>query len=117
VYQKLSSNYDSAKLEEMVQIALLYTMYRPCHRPKMSKIVKMLEGGDGVAEKWEAMKNIEEPNPDWSSEFLWIGINYYEDKCNSMELQAIELSSTCVRVCVCAHVCVCVLCVACLCWG
>jgi hypothetical protein len=29
----------------------------------------MLEGEDGVAEKWEAMKNIEDPNPDWSSEF------------------------------------------------
>jgi hypothetical protein len=30
----------------------------------MSEIVKMLEGGDGVAEKWETMKNIEEPYPD-----------------------------------------------------
>jgi hypothetical protein len=30
----------------------------------MSEIVKMLEGGDGVAEKWEAMKNIEKPNLD-----------------------------------------------------
>jgi hypothetical protein len=52
----------------------------------MSKIVKMLEGGDGVVEKWEAMKNIEEPNPDWSLEFMWIGINYYEDQCDSFEL-------------------------------
>jgi hypothetical protein len=69
VDQKLCSNYDNAKLEEMVQIVLLYTMYRSCHRPKMSEIVKMLEGEDGVAEKWEAMKNIEDPNPDWSSEF------------------------------------------------
>ena len=64
VDRKLGSNYDSAELEELVQIALLYTMYRPCHRPNMSKIVKMLEGGDGVVEKWEAMKNIKEPNLD-----------------------------------------------------
>ena len=71
VDRKLGSNYDSAELEELVQIALLCTMYRPCHRPKMSEIVKMLEGGDGgVAEKWEAVKNIEHPNPDWSSEFV-----------------------------------------------
>jgi hypothetical protein len=35
----------------------------------MSEIVKMLEG-DGIVEKWEAMKNIEEPNPDWPSEFV-----------------------------------------------
>jgi hypothetical protein len=62
------------------------------------------------------MKYIEEPNLDWSSEFEWIHINYYEDQCNSIELQAIELSSTCVRVCACAcvsvsvhtRVCVCV---------
>ena len=51
--QKLRSKNDYAELEEMVQIALLCTMYRPCHHPKMSKIVKMLEG-DGDAEKWEA---------------------------------------------------------------
>jgi hypothetical protein len=76
--QKPRSSYDSTELEEMVQIALLYAMYRCCHRPKMSEIVKMLEG-DGVAEKCEAMKNIEEPNPDWPSEFVWIDINYYED--------------------------------------
>jgi hypothetical protein len=78
----------------------------------MSEIVKMLEG-DGIAEKWEAMKNIEEPNPDWPSEFKWIGINYYEDQCNSIELQTIELSGVCagvcVRTCVCYVLCVCVL--------
>jgi hypothetical protein len=51
VDQKLSSNDDSAELEEMVQIALLCTMYRPCHHPKMFKIAKMLEEGDRVAEK------------------------------------------------------------------
>ena len=51
VDQKLRSNYGSAELEEMVQIALLYTMYIPCHCLKMSEIVKMLEGGDGVVEK------------------------------------------------------------------
>jgi hypothetical protein len=91
----------------------------PVTVPRCLKIVKMLEGGDGVAEKWEAMKNIEEPNPEWSSEFGWIGINYYEEQCNSIELQAIELSSMCVCACVCVRVrmCVCVLCVACLCWG
>jgi hypothetical protein len=44
VDQKLSSNYYSAELEEMVQIALLCTMYRPCQRPKMFEIVKMLKG-------------------------------------------------------------------------
>ena len=89
--QKLRSNHDSTELEEMAQIALLCKIYRPCHRPKMPEIVKMLEWGDGVIEKCEAMKNIEELNPDWSSEFMCNGINYYEDRCNSIELQAIEI--------------------------
>lgn len=92
VDRKLGSNYVSAELEEMVQIALLCTMYKPEHRPRMSEVVKMLEGGDGVADKWEAMKNIEEPNPDSPSEFVHIGINYDEDEYNSIDLEAIELS-------------------------
>ena len=46
-----------------------------------------------------------------------IGINYFEDKCNSIELQAIELLGVSVRVCarmcvcLCAYVCVFVCCV------
>ena len=113
VDQKLRSNYDSAELEEMVQIALLCTMYRPWHHPKMSKIVKMLEGRDEVAEKWKAMKNIEEPNPDWSSEFVRIGINYYDDHSNSIKLQAIKVSGAC--VCVRVHMCVLWVCVVGIC--
>ena len=46
-------------------------------------------------------KNIEEPNPNWSSELVCISINYYEDQCNSIELQAIELLGACVHVCMC----------------
>jgi len=86
-------------------------MYRPCHHRKMSEIFKMLRG-DGVSEKWKAIKNIEEPNPDRSSEFMCIGINYDEDQCNSIELQANELSGVCahasMRLFVCVCVCVCV---------
>jgi len=39
------------------------------------------------------VKNIEDLNPDWSSEFVSVGINYdNEDQDTSIELQAIELS-------------------------
>jgi len=89
----------------------------------MPKNVKMLKGGDGVAEKWEGMKIAEEPIPDRSSEFMCTGINYDEDQCNSIELQAIDLSSVCVHACVRAGMCVCVcvsvcvfLCVCMCCW-
>ncbi|PAN17495.1 hypothetical protein PAHAL_3G135900 [Panicum hallii] len=86
--KKLRNNYDSVELEEMVQIALLCTMYSPKDRPRMSEVVAMLEG-DGVAEKWEAVKNVEEPNPE---DLKYRAINYDEDQCSSTELQAVELS-------------------------
>lgn len=56
VDKDLKNNYDRIELEEMVQVALLCTLYHPSHRPKMSEVVRMLEG-DGLAEKWEASQN------------------------------------------------------------
>lgn len=53
VDKDLSDNYDRIEVGEMVQVALLCTQYQPAHRPKMSEVVRMLEG-DGLAEKWEA---------------------------------------------------------------
>ncbi|KAB1211092.1 Protein NSP-INTERACTING KINASE 1 [Morella rubra] len=58
VDKDLKSNYDRIELEEMVQVALLCTQYLPGHRPKMSEVVRMLEG-DGLAERWEASQRIE----------------------------------------------------------
>ena len=58
VDKDLKSNYDRIELEEMVQVALLCTQYLPLHRPKMSEVVRMLEG-DGRAEKWEASQRAE----------------------------------------------------------
>ncbi|KAL6350586.1 hypothetical protein AAG906_022296 [Vitis piasezkii] len=58
VDKDLKANYDRIELEEMVQVALLCTQYLPSHRPKMSEVVRMLEG-DGLAEKWEATQRAE----------------------------------------------------------
>ncbi|XP_012699908.1 protein NSP-INTERACTING KINASE 3 [Setaria italica] len=87
--KKLRNSYDTVELVKMIQIALLCTMYSPKHRPRMSEVVTMLEEGDGVAEKWEAMKNVEEADPDESA---YRAINYDEDQSTSIELQAVELS-------------------------
>ncbi|KAL6496082.1 hypothetical protein OROHE_027540 [Orobanche hederae] len=54
----LKNNYDPIELEEIVQVALLCTQYLPSHRPKMSEVIRMLEG-DGLAEKWEASQRTE----------------------------------------------------------
>lgn len=53
VDKELGMNYDRIEVGEMLQVALLCTQYLPLHRPKMSDVVRMLEG-DGLAEKWAA---------------------------------------------------------------
>ncbi|KAF3678299.1 Protein NSP-INTERACTING KINASE 1 [Capsicum annuum] len=58
VSKDLKDKYDRIELEEMVQVALICTQYHPSHRPKMSEVVRMLEG-DGLAEKWEASQRAE----------------------------------------------------------
>ena len=56
VDKELGSNYDRIEVGEMLQVVLLCTQYLPAHRPKMSEVVRMLEG-DGLAEKWAASHN------------------------------------------------------------
>ncbi|KAL3501165.1 hypothetical protein ACH5RR_035614 [Cinchona calisaya] len=58
VDKDLKNNYDKVELEEMVQVALLCTVFNPSHRPKLSEVLRMLEG-DGLAEKWEASQTVE----------------------------------------------------------
>ncbi|THF98901.1 hypothetical protein TEA_022108 [Camellia sinensis var. sinensis] len=60
VDKDLKGNFDRVELEEMVQVALICTQFNPSHRPKMSEVLRMLEG-DGLAEKWEASQNVETP--------------------------------------------------------
>ncbi|ONK79389.1 uncharacterized protein A4U43_C01F5860 [Asparagus officinalis] len=87
----LRNGYDRVELEEMVQVALLCTQYLPGHRPKMSEVVRMLEG-DGLAEKWEASQGLEPPPkfkvPEFSSS------ERYSDLTDDslMLVQAMELS-------------------------
>ena len=54
---KLKGNNDEVEkliqeVEKLIQVALLCTQFSPMERPKMSEVVRMLEG-DGLAEKWE----------------------------------------------------------------
>lgn len=58
VDKDLRHNYDRIELEEMIKVALLCTQYLPGLRPKMSEVVRMLEG-DGLAERWEASQRLE----------------------------------------------------------
>ncbi|XP_027917126.1 somatic embryogenesis receptor kinase 1-like isoform X3 [Vigna unguiculata] len=48
----LQGDYDEGELEKLIQIALLCTQSSPLDRPKMSEVVRMLEG-QGLEEKWD----------------------------------------------------------------
>lgn len=48
----LQGNYIDDQVEQLIQVALLCTQGSPTERPKMSDVVRMLEG-DGLAERWE----------------------------------------------------------------
>ncbi|KAK4271229.1 hypothetical protein QN277_019952 [Acacia crassicarpa] len=48
----LVGDYDEEEVEQLIQVALLCTQSSAMERPKMSEVVRMLEG-DGLAEKWD----------------------------------------------------------------
>nr|XP_043618798.1 BRASSINOSTEROID INSENSITIVE 1-associated receptor kinase 1-like [Erigeron canadensis] len=70
----LQGNYIDDEVEQLIQVALLCTQGTPLERPKMSEVVRMLEG-DGLAERWEEWQKEEmfrqefntthNPNTDW----------------------------------------------------
>lgn len=54
----LEKNYIDTEVEQLIQVALLCTQSSPMDRPKMSDVVRMLEG-DGLAEKWDEWQKVE----------------------------------------------------------
>uniref|UniRef100_A0A2N9E6J1 Protein kinase domain-containing protein n=1 Tax=Fagus sylvatica TaxID=28930 RepID=A0A2N9E6J1_FAGSY len=70
----LQKNYVECEVEQLIQVALLCTQGSPMDRPKMSEVVRMLEG-DGLAERWDEWQKVEvlrqevelapHPSSDW----------------------------------------------------
>ncbi|XP_062225817.1 LRR receptor kinase SERK2 isoform X1 [Phragmites australis] len=54
----LQGSYMDREVESLIQVALLCTQGSPMDRPKMSEVVRMLEG-DGLAERWEEWQKVE----------------------------------------------------------
>eukprot|EP00252_Welwitschia_mirabilis_P002504 TRINITY_DN12464_c0_g1_i1.p1 TRINITY_DN12464_c0_g1~~TRINITY_DN12464_c0_g1_i1.p1 ORF type:complete len:435 (-),score=91.19 TRINITY_DN12464_c0_g1_i1:379-1683(-) len=82
---RLKGNYVETEVEELIKVALLCTLNSPAERPKMSDVVRMLEG-DGLAERWEEWQRMEISRS-----------NDREDVANNSEwhmdsVQAIQLS-------------------------
>ncbi|XP_060191929.1 protein NSP-INTERACTING KINASE 1-like isoform X1 [Lycium barbarum] len=92
VDKDLKINYDQIELEEMVQVALLCTQYFPGNRPKMSEIVRMLEG-DGLAERWEASQKFDGSSNKYKTKELSSSERFSDLTDDSLLLvQAMELS-------------------------
>lgn len=68
---ELEGNYVDKEVEQLIQMALLCTQSSSLERPKMSEVVRMLEG-DGLAEKWE----------EWQKEELTHDFNYHQADIN-----------------------------------
>ncbi|KAL9246482.1 hypothetical protein vseg_020012 [Gypsophila vaccaria] len=87
VDKDLKNDYDRVELGEMVQVALLCTQFNPSHRPKMSEVLRMLEG-DGLADKWETSQRIETPRSRSGEPQRYS--DYIEE--SSLVVEAMELS-------------------------
>ncbi|TYK15309.1 BRASSINOSTEROID INSENSITIVE 1-associated receptor kinase 1-like [Cucumis melo var. makuwa] len=61
----LAGKYPDDEVEQLIQVALLCTQGTPTERPKMSEVVRMLEG-DGLAERWEEWQKEERFHQDLS---------------------------------------------------
>ncbi|KAH7518551.1 hypothetical protein FEM48_Zijuj09G0183500 [Ziziphus jujuba var. spinosa] len=62
----LQGNYIDNEVEQLIQVALLCTQGSPMERPKMSEVVRMLEG-DGLAERWEEWQKEEMFRQDYNN--------------------------------------------------
>ncbi|AES63406.1 putative transferase, protein kinase RLK-Pelle-LRR-II family [Medicago truncatula] len=66
---ELKGNYEDDEVEQLIQVALLCTQGSPMERPKMSEVVRMLEG-DGLAEKWEQWQKEETYRQDFNNNHM-----------------------------------------------
>lgn len=69
VDQDMQGNYVEEEVEQLIQVALLCTQALPMERPKMSEVVRMLEG-DGLAQRWEEWQQEEIDHPDVNPDHL-----------------------------------------------
>jgi len=63
---EMQGNYLNEEVEGLIQVALLCTQSSPHERPKMSEVVRMLEG-DGLAERWEQWQKEEVVRQEYST--------------------------------------------------
>lgn len=89
VDKALNNDFDRVELQEMIQVALLCTQFNPSYRPKMSEVLRMLEG-EGLVERWEASQKVETPRFRGLEGIPQRYSDYIEE--SSLVVEAMELS-------------------------
>lgn len=85
----MNNDFDRVELQEMIQVALLCTQFNPSYRPKMSEVLRMLEG-EGLVERWEASQKVETPRFRGLEGIPQRYSDYIEE--SSLVVEAMELS-------------------------
>ena len=92
---KLKGNSD--EVEKLIQVALLCTQVSPMERPKMSEVVRMLEG-DGLTEKWEQWQKEEMYRQDFNKNHMHhLNANWIVDSTSHTQVDStshIQVDST-----------------------
>ncbi|KAK7319401.1 hypothetical protein RJT34_04122 [Clitoria ternatea] len=65
----LKGDYNKEEVEQLIQVALLCTQDSPLARPRMSEVIRMLEG-DGLAEKWDLWQKEELISKDFGYPYM-----------------------------------------------
>ncbi|KAJ4818016.1 Receptor kinase-like protein [Rhynchospora pubera] len=90
VDRDLRNKFIEIEVESLIQVALLCTQASPLERPKMSEVVRMLEG-DGLAERWEEWQKVEVVRIQTELATRQAGSNMYIDSTHN--LSEVELSA------------------------
>ncbi|KAJ4794173.1 Receptor kinase-like protein [Rhynchospora pubera] len=90
VDRDLRNKFIEIEVESLIQVALLCTQASPLERPKMSEVVRMLEG-DGLAERWEEWQKVEVVRIQTELATRQAGSNMYIDSTHN--LSDVELSA------------------------
>ncbi|KAJ1402268.1 Serine-threonine/tyrosine-protein kinase, catalytic domain [Sesbania bispinosa] len=88
----LQGKYNEEEVKQIIQVALLCTQDSPLERPKMSEVVRMLEG-DGLAEKWDQWQKEEIIRQDFNLNFTkLLNANWILDSISNVPPDELSLS-------------------------
>ncbi|MED6223400.1 BRASSINOSTEROID INSENSITIVE 1-associated receptor kinase 1 [Stylosanthes scabra] len=88
----LLGDYSLEKVGQLIQVAILCTQDSPMDRPKMSEVVRMLEG-DGLAERWEEWKKRDKIREEFDRAHRFVAnLRNYDESTSNANIEPEQLS-------------------------